>query len=33
MIDKNDENYIYYLVGQNLKRIRKRKNLTIIKFA
>lgn len=23
-----DENYVYYLVGQNLKRIRKEKNLT-----
>ena len=33
MIDKNDENYIYYIVGQNLKRIRKSKNLTIVKFA
>lgn len=32
-MDKNDENYIYYLVGQNLKRIRKEKHLTITKFA
>ena len=28
-----DENYIYYLVGQNLKKQRKLKHLTIIKFA
>ena len=28
-----DENYIYYLVGQNLKKQRKLKNLTITKFA
>ena len=33
MMDKNDENYVYYIVGQNLKRIRKSKNLSIIKFA
>lgn len=24
----NDENYVYYLVGQNLKRIRKEKQIT-----
>lgn len=28
-----DENYIYYLVGQNLKKQRKLKHLTVIKFA
>lgn len=28
MISKNDENYVYYLVAQNLKRIRKMKGLT-----
>ena len=28
-----DENYIYYLVGQNLKRIRKSKGLTQEKLA
>lgn len=28
MISKKDENYIYYLVAQNLKRIRKSKGLT-----
>ncbi len=32
-MDRNDENYIYYIVGQNLKRLRKSKNLTIVKFA
>lgn len=32
-MNKNDENYIYYLVGQNLKKQRKLKNLTITKFA
>ena len=32
-MNKNDENYIYYLVGQNLKRIRKSKHFTITKFA
>lgn len=32
-MDKNDENYIYYLAGQNLKRIRKEKNFSIAKFA
>ena len=26
-MNKNDENYVYYLVGQNLKRIRKEKNV------
>lgn len=28
-----DENYIYYLVGQNLKKQRKLKKLSIVKFA
>ena len=28
MLNKNDENYIYYIVGQNLKKIRKSKHLT-----
>ena len=32
-IDKKDENYIYYLVGQNLKKQRKLKHLTVTKFA
>ena len=32
-MDKNDENYVYYLVGQNLKRLRKLKHFTIAKFA
>ena len=27
-LDINDENYVYYLVGQNIKRIRKEKNMT-----
>ena len=26
--DKNDENYIYYLIGQNLKKLRKDKSFT-----
>ena len=33
MLDKKDENYVYYLVGQNIKKQRKLKNLTIAKFA
>lgn len=33
MMDKNDENYVYYLVGQNLKKQRKLKHFTIAKFA
>ena len=33
MIKQNDENYIYYLVGQNLKKQRKLKHLSITKFA
>ena len=32
-MDKKDENYVYYLVGQNLKRLRKLKHFTIAKFA
>lgn len=32
-MNKKDENYIYFLVSQNLKRIRKSKHLTITKFA
>ena len=32
-MDKNSEEYIYYLVGQNLKKQRKLKHLTITKFA
>lgn len=31
--NKNDENYIYYLVAHNLKDIRKEKGLTQAKFA
>lgn len=33
MRDKKDENYIYYLVGQNLKKQRKLKHFTVTKFA
>ena len=33
MKDKNDENYVYYLIGQNLKKQRKLKHLSVIKFA
>ena len=33
MINKNDENYVYYLVAQNLKKQRKLKGLTQSKFA
>lgn len=32
-IDKYNENYVYYLVGQNLKKIRKQKEISIVKFA
>lgn len=32
-MNKKDENYVYYLVGQNLKKQRKLKKLTIAKFA
>lgn len=31
--DKNDENYIYYVIGQNLKRLRKDKGFTQEKLA
>ena len=27
-IDKNDENYIYYVIGQNIKKQRKLKKIT-----
>lgn len=33
IINKKDENYIYYLVGQNLKKQRKLKHLTQRQFA
>lgn len=33
MFNKNDENYVYYLVGKNLKRIRKEKGFTQNRFA
>ena len=32
-IDKNDENYIYYIVGQNIKKQRKLKKITQEKLA
>ena len=32
-MDKKDENYVYYLVGQNLKKQRKIKNISVTKFA
>ena len=32
-INKNDESYIHYLVGQNLKKIRKEKKISVAKFA
>jgi len=32
-MDKKDENYVYYLVGQNLKKQRKLKKLSVTKFA
>ncbi len=28
-INKDDENYPYYIIGQNLKRLRKEKNFTL----
>ena len=31
--DKKDENYIYYVIGQNLKRLRKEKGFTQEKLA
>lgn len=33
LIKECDENYVYYLVGQNLKILRKKKGLSIVKFA
>lgn len=33
MINKSSENYIYYLVGQNLKKQRKLKHFTVTKLA
>ena len=30
---KEDENYIYYLVEQNLKKIRKNKDISVVKLA
>ena len=32
-MNKEDENYVYYLVGQNLKKQRKLKNFSITKLA
>lgn len=32
-IDKNDNKYIYVIVGKNIKRIRKLKNLTQVQLA
>ena len=32
-LNKKDENYVYYLVGQNLKRLRKSKDFSVTKFA
>ena len=31
--DRNDENYIYYVIGQNLKKWRKQKGFTQEKLA
>ena len=28
MLNKNDENYIYYVIGQNIKKKRKEKKVT-----
>ncbi|MFV0275548.1 MAG: helix-turn-helix domain-containing protein [Bacilli bacterium] len=33
LMNKKDENYVYFLVGQNLKKQRKFKNFTITKLA
>ena len=33
MVNKKDENYVYFLVAQNLKKKRKLKGLTQSKFA
>lgn len=27
MLNKNDENYIYYVIGQNIKKKRKKKKI------
>ncbi len=32
-MNTKDENYVYYLVAYNLKRIRKAKGLSVTKFA
>lgn len=32
-MNTKDENYVYFLVGQNLKKQRKLKKLTVTKFA
>ena len=32
-IDKNDDKYIYYIVGKNIKRLRKKHKLTQIQLA
>ena len=32
-MNEKDENYIYYLVGQNLKKYRKLNKFTVVKFA
>ncbi len=32
-IDKKDENYVYYLVGQNLKKWRKLRHFSVTKLA
>ncbi len=32
-INKLNENYVYYLVGQNIKKIRNSKQISIVKFA
>ena len=32
-MDENDENYIYYVIGQNLKNLRKDKGFTQEKLA
>lgn len=32
-MNTKDKNYVYFLVGQNLKKQRKLKNLTVTKFA
>ena len=32
-IEKDNPEYVYYLVGQNLKKLRKQAKLSIVKFA